>query len=55
MKLDFNCTATMPVGGATSTLGHNEDLVTSYAELLNGHDEQVRQICIGPDTVAPPQ
>ena len=47
MKLDFNSTTGMPVG-------HNEDLVATYAELIDDHDEQVRQICTGPDA-APQQ
>ena len=45
MKLDFNSTTGVPAG-------HNEDLVASYAELINDHDEQVRQICIGRDAAS---
>ena len=45
MKLDFNSTTSVRAG-------HNEDLVASYAELINDHDEQVRQICTGRDAAS---
>ena len=45
MKLDFNSTTGNPQR-------HNEDLVATYAELIDDHDEQVRQICIGPDAAS---